>query len=269
MLYSGITKNLLTALILMALSISCINVNMPSSESGNKAPGAAATNPPTIESFNASPENLLSGRSGTLSWSVKNADTIMITPDVGKVGASGSKTVQPANETTYTLVASNSAGLVAKPVTIKILTVSHLEVGLKEIDKPGSGTQTTPQGSDKYILGTLDTDLQVVKKPDIKIVESTIQTMSNEYSLGYIITNSGTTTSNPLDVILKIDDVVRSTDHIDYKIEPGKTYKRTFGYKLTPDHNASHRVDIVVDAFNTNAELDESNNTFKLELPYY
>lgn len=280
MLYSRTIKVLFYMIFLAALAISCININMPGS--GGKAAGGSgeatppagtntATNPPTIESFNASPENLLSGRSATISWSVKNADTIMITPDIGKVDASGSKTVKPANETTYTLVASNAAGMIARPVTIKIMTVSSLEIGAQEFQKAGGGTQTSQQGSGKTIVGTLGSDLQLMNKPDLKVTEAKIIVAPNGHSrrIDCTIVNSGTVATTPFYVYLKIDDVVKDGFDWAYNLAPGNTASFTFPNDLTPDPNTFHRFEIIADAKNTNAELDESNNTLILLLPYY
>jgi hypothetical protein len=280
MLHSRFIEVLFTILVMAALTTSCININVPGNSSktpvggGETAPpagtGATVTNPPTIESFTASPENLLSGKSGTLSWSVKDADTILITPDIGKVDASGSRTVKPANETTYTLVASNKAGMSARPVTIKILTVGKLDLGLGEIEKAGSGTQQG--GSGKNIVGTLGTDLVVTKAPDIQVSDFKISCDSSvaniRCQLVYVLKNSGNANSSPMSVILKVDDVYRSSDNVS-SLASGASIERTFAYKVTQDFTHFHRVEIVADASNTNAELDENNNSFKTTIPYY
>jgi hypothetical protein len=66
--------------------------------------------PPTIESFGANPEKIVSGKSATLSWRVSNAISVIITPEIGDVPLSGSRTVSPTQTTTYTLIATNEAG---------------------------------------------------------------------------------------------------------------------------------------------------------------
>jgi hypothetical protein len=273
-LYSRFIKILFTILVIAALTTSCININVPGtgsktpSGSGETTPpagtGATVTNPPTIESFAASPENLVSGKSGTLSWSVKDADTIMITPDIGKVDASGSKTVKPANETTYTLVASNSAGMAARPVTIKIYTVRSLNTGALDLQEIGSGTQQG--GSGKYIVGTLGTDLAVIAPDlqisDFKIVCDTSIAASFKCKLAYVLKNSGNASSAPMVVMLKIDDVTRSSDNVS-TLASGASVERTFAYSLSHDFKTLHTVEIVADAGNANAELDENNNALK------
>lgn len=276
MSYARLIKVLFTILVMAALMTSCININVPGQTTGGKAPvgsgdatppagtNSVVTNPPTIESFSASPENLVSGRSGTLSWSVKNADTIMITPDIGKVDASGSKTVKPANETTYTLVASNSAGMAARPVTIKIYTVSSLNTGALDLQVVGNGTQQGDSG--KYVVGKLGTDLVVMKAPDLQVSDFKIlcdtSMASFKCQLAYVLKNSGNASSAPIVVLLKIDDVTRSSDNVS-TLASGASIERTFAYKLSHDFNNLHTLEIVADAGNANAELDENNNTLK------
>ena len=103
-MHKYISRAMLSILCLAALAIStisCININMPNTPTenktsqGNQAAPPTAIGLPTIESFGASPESVLEGKSSTLSWSVKNANAITITPDIGDVSATGSKTVTP------------------------------------------------------------------------------------------------------------------------------------------------------------------------------
>jgi len=129
-MYKYIARTILSVLCLAALfisSMSCININMPKAPAGSEnTQGDPAVPPaivelPTIESFVASPASLTVGFSSTLSWSVKNATAITITPGIGDVSAAGNKTVTPSAATTYTLVASNAAGMQSRAVVINIL----------------------------------------------------------------------------------------------------------------------------------------------------
>lgn len=71
--------------------------------------------PPSIGNFLTSAGNIGGAglpASATLSWSVQNADSVMIT-GIGTVPASGSLTVTPANTTIYTLVATRAGAVSA------------------------------------------------------------------------------------------------------------------------------------------------------------
>lgn len=75
--------------------------------------GFVTVEPPqesTIESFEANPTSVISGRSTTLTWSVSGATRVTITPGIGDVALSGSISVSPTESTTYTLTATNEAG---------------------------------------------------------------------------------------------------------------------------------------------------------------
>jgi hypothetical protein len=95
------------------------------------------------------------GESSTLSWTVSNADTVAITPDlgVGTLSASGSAAVTPTGTTTYTLQATNAVGPVTTTVTVKTLNaVSGVISGavadgvVVTLSGPASATATTAGG---------------------------------------------------------------------------------------------------------------------------
>ena len=61
--------------------------------------------------FIANPTTIDAGQASTLSWSVLNADTVTITPNIGNVNPSnGTVSVNPTATTTYTLTARNANG---------------------------------------------------------------------------------------------------------------------------------------------------------------
>jgi hypothetical protein len=64
---------------------------------------------PRIESFRIEPDEIASGDSVTLSWATADAADVTLS-DLGAVGASGSRQVQPSKSRVYTLEATNSAG---------------------------------------------------------------------------------------------------------------------------------------------------------------
>lgn len=87
---------------------------------------------PVIVYFSASPLTISTGQSSELKWEVSNATSINISPDIGTVDASGTRTVIPDTTTGYTLTASNSYGTVYTQVTITVSGPKQLE-GLQEL----------------------------------------------------------------------------------------------------------------------------------------
>ena len=67
--------------------------------------------PPTINSFDASPPTIAAGESSTLSWGVAGATTVSIDQGVGNVALGGTRAVMPSATTVYTLTATSASGM--------------------------------------------------------------------------------------------------------------------------------------------------------------
>lgn len=74
---------------------------------------------PTISSFSASPTQVSSGGSVTLSWNADSADYTIVSPGVGAVRGT-SVTVNPTATTTYRLYATNQYGRTSTTVTVNV-----------------------------------------------------------------------------------------------------------------------------------------------------
>ena len=89
---------------------------------------------PVISNFSALPENITAGQSLTLSWNVKDASSIVISPDIGSVPAGGSRLVSPIADTTYTLTALNSGGASLKSVSVTVQPFETKRASLIVVD---------------------------------------------------------------------------------------------------------------------------------------
>ncbi len=76
----------------------------------------------TCDSFTAAPLSIKAGSSSVLSWTTTNATSITISGITGALAVDGSKSVSPAQTTTYTLTAKNVAG-VTDICTVKVTVV--------------------------------------------------------------------------------------------------------------------------------------------------
>jgi hypothetical protein len=83
--------------------------------------------PPTIDSFYASPGSISSGGSSTLSWSVSGGTTVSIDQGIGNVALTGTRVVSPSATTTYTLIATNEAGSITATAQVMVTTESEEE----------------------------------------------------------------------------------------------------------------------------------------------
>ncbi len=83
--------------------------------------------PPSINSFSADPDTIVTGATSNLQWDITGATTISISPGVGPVPASGTRVVHPVATTTYTLTAANSNGSVNAPAMITVTSSTGLK----------------------------------------------------------------------------------------------------------------------------------------------
>jgi hypothetical protein len=81
--------------------------------------GGTTTDPAPTASLSANPTSITAGQSSMLTWSSTNATSVTL--NGAPVALSGSQPMSPAATTTYTLVASNAAGVsVTKAVTVTV-----------------------------------------------------------------------------------------------------------------------------------------------------
>lgn len=99
--------------------------------------------PPTINSFTATPSSISAGNSSTLQWNVTNANTVTIDQSIGDVMPSGSRSVQPVANTTYTLVATNGFGTRSATVTVTVVSGVRIVSFTAEPDSLRRGEKST------------------------------------------------------------------------------------------------------------------------------
>ncbi|TSC70578.1 MAG: hypothetical protein CEO12_299 [Parcubacteria group bacterium Gr01-1014_46] len=102
---------------------------------------------PTIDSLSANPTTIVQGSSSTLSWSTTNASSCTGSGSwTGSKGISGSQTVFPTTNSTYTLTCTNSGGgTVSKSVSVSVAQTSP--IGLWTLDQTSGTTASDTSGS--------------------------------------------------------------------------------------------------------------------------
>src|SRR5688572_6982967 len=86
---------------------------------------AALTAQPLIVQFHADRTSVTKGEKITLTWKVEHADTVVLTPDVGRaLRTSDTVAVAPQANLTYTLTARDKRGRVSRPAEIRIQVFS-------------------------------------------------------------------------------------------------------------------------------------------------
>ena len=79
-------------------------------EEGIEGSEIRAIESPIIRSFTTTRPRVSPGQKSTLSWWVVDAEKVRIEPNVGSVGALGSRTIAPTKTTTFTIIATNKNG---------------------------------------------------------------------------------------------------------------------------------------------------------------
>ncbi len=110
---------------------------------------------PTISSFSASPQEVLSGGTSTLSWSVSNASSVLLTGtglNLSTTTQIGSTNVNPTSTTIFTLSASNSNGTSTATTTVTVTSAGQTISFVQSTSSApnflgGAGTTTATFGS--------------------------------------------------------------------------------------------------------------------------
>ena len=113
-----------------------------------RGPGGTATTyvavklPPVKVEISADPQHIQIGESATLSWTTLNGDSCSIEPGIGTVALSGTQTVSPTENTTYTINATGPGEADSDTVTVVVDSTAP------------AVSQTVPaQGSTVYTAG--------------------------------------------------------------------------------------------------------------------
>ena len=105
-------------------AINKIRSYLPSSSNQTQPKTSAGTQPaaqpPVIIVFNSSPAEIDAGDESVIEWEVSGTATVTIVPEVGSVDRVGTARVSPTKDTVYTLTAFNSAGRVARTVSVTV-----------------------------------------------------------------------------------------------------------------------------------------------------
>ena len=80
---------------------------------------------PIINFFTVTPATVIFGNSSVLNWSVTGATSVSIDNGIGNVTFSGSKTIVPIQNQTYTLTAFNSYGSTNASVKVYVRVISE------------------------------------------------------------------------------------------------------------------------------------------------
>lgn len=112
----------------------------------------------------ATPSTIVVGQSASLDWTSSDANTASINQGIGAVNVSGSLTVSPTTDITYTISVTGNGGSGSDTATITVLTIPTLNVVApvsvdygQDITIEVNGTNTDPSGTGVTLV-TVQTD---------------------------------------------------------------------------------------------------------------
>ena len=148
-----------------------------------------------IKVFSASPSAINEGDWITLTWDVSGDGTVRIDPDIGNVAYNGSRSVQPMQNTTYTIYATNDAGVTTATTAVDVAPIALNKVVMYSVSSEdgtimiNGGAFTSGQvlvGEDKnqmQMQGILSFDISSI--PYNAIVKSVQLDMSRSIIFNY------------------------------------------------------------------------------------
>ena len=98
--------------------------------------------PPSIDTFTATPSTLVLGNTFQLNWSVSGTVNSVNITDVGNVNTSGTATILPGGDITYTITATGPGGTVAKSVAIDVHIPPQISFSVDKSQIVGGDTAT-------------------------------------------------------------------------------------------------------------------------------
>jgi hypothetical protein len=166
-----------------------------------------ASNPCTINSFNASPNTITSGASSTLSWSTTNCNSVNINQGVGSVTSpSGSVSVYPTTNTQYTMTASGPGG-VASPMYATV-NVNSVVSGCV-INTFNANPNTITSGASSTLSWTSSNCTSVNISPSVGTFSpnSSATVYPTSYTLYTIVGYGANGTSVPLSASVNVSNI--------------------------------------------------------------
>jgi hypothetical protein len=163
---------------------------------------SVSNNPLRIISFAANPPAVAPGGASTLSWQVQGADSVTISPSVGKVDpVSGSTAVSPSQTTDYTLTATQGSQTITQTVRVTVnvpgaAAIVSFNAQPTNINKGEAATLTwqTQNATDVSIsgIGTVPANGSRAVTPDA----TTTYTLTARDAQGRSVTATATITVN-------------------------------------------------------------------------
>jgi len=157
---------------------------------------------PTV-SISASPAEIVSGSSSTLTWTSEGADTVNIDQGIGEVSLNGSLSITPTTQTQYTITATNAYGTATGSVTISVSepSTASITASLNPINAGESTTLTwSSMNADSAAIDPTIGSVEVNGSTSVSPVETTTYTLTVD-GPGGVATHSTTVMVNQVPIV--------------------------------------------------------------------
>lgn len=116
---------------------------------------------PTLFGCTATPSTIAAGQSSTLAWSSVNADSVSISPGIGAVDKTGSRSVSPTQTTTYTVTGTTGGVSSSCSITVTVGAVPVIASFTATPTSINAGQSSTLQwsvtGADSVSISSIGT----------------------------------------------------------------------------------------------------------------
>ena len=155
---------------------------------------------PVVTAFDASSSTITSGQEATLQWDVTGATSVSISPGIGAVSSSGSRTVSPESTTKYTLVAgSQFGGSVSKSISITVTGA------LPSVNSFSIDTDSIYTGQSATVSWSVTGATSVSIDPELGTVSSSgTKSVSPDSTTKYVLTASNGAGNSTASATLKV-----------------------------------------------------------------
>lgn len=132
---------------------------------------------PVIDNFTGSPSPIPIGSNATLSWNISNQVTsVSINQGVGNVASSGSVSVSPTANTTYTITANGPGGTTTRTTTIQVIPRPTITFSASPINITTGGSTTLSWNVTSADTITIDQGIGTVTASGTRVVTPSTNT---------------------------------------------------------------------------------------------
>jgi peptidoglycan-associated lipoprotein len=180
---------------------------------------------PVIGSLTADPTTIERGQSSTLRWSTSNATSASIDNGIGNVSTSGSRSVSPANTTTYRLTARGAGGEASESVTVRVVEPPPQPPAVKPTEAKISITEAVERAVQDAFFDYDKSDVREDARAVLQRNADALKAIFRDYTTGNVVVEGHCDERGSAEYNLGLGDR-RSTSARDFLVQLGVPAER-------------------------------------------